>query len=155
MSYSKVLTKLLALKCGVKTLEYEVINRGQTPNLAFPYILKPSHLGSSIGVSVVSSQNELDYALDVGFEFDSEILVEPFIDGVREFNLAGFRAGQNLELSIIEEPKKGKMLDFEQKYMSFASSSSNEADISDEIKAKIKDYTTQILENTYKLSERA
>lgn len=144
MSYSKVLTKLLALKCGVKTLEYEVINRDQKPNLPLPYILKPSHLGSSIGVSVVSNEKELDYALDVGFEFDSEILVESFIDGVREFNLAGFRVGQNLELSIIEEPKKGKMLDFEQKYMSFASSSSNEADISKELKDKIKEAFSKI-----------
>lgn len=139
MSYSKVLTKFLALKCGVKTLDYEVITRNNKPNLSLPYILKPSHLGSSIGVSVVSSEDELEYALDVGFEFDNEILVEPFINGVREFNLAGFRAGSEFEFSIIEEPKKSKMLDFEQKYLSFSSSSSKEADISDKIKDKIKE----------------
>lgn len=139
MSYSKVLTKFLALKCSVKTLDYEVITKNQKPNLALPYILKPSHLGSSIGVSVVNNLDELDYALDVGFEFDNEILVEPFVDGVREFNLAGFKKAEGLELSMIEEPKKGKMLDFKQKYMSFTSSSSVEADLSDEIKNKIKD----------------
>ena len=144
MSYSKVLTKFLALKCGVKTLKYEVITRGQRPNLSLPYILKPSHLGSSIGVSVVSSQKELDYALDVGFEFDKEIVVEPFIDGVREFNLAGFMSDNGLELSIIEEPKKDKMLDFNQKYMSFSSSNSQEADISDKIKDKIKEAFNRI-----------
>lgn len=140
MSYNKELTKLLALKAGVKTLDYEVIRRETVPTLALPIILKPSRLGSSIGVSVVKDDNELAYALDVAFEFDKEVLVEPFIEGVKEYNLAGCRIDGNIRFSIIEEPKKKEFLDYEQKYMSFSSESrAKEADIGNELKAKLKE----------------
>lgn len=138
LSFNKELTKLLALKCGVKTLPYEMIKRGDKIKMQLPFILKPARLGSSIGVSIVHNLSELEYALDVAFEFDSDILVEPFMSGIREFNLAGFRVGTEFEFSLIEEPTKKEFLDFEQKYMSFSSRTSVEASISEELKEGIK-----------------
>ncbi|QCD52581.1 D-alanine--D-alanine ligase [Campylobacter sp. RM16192] len=140
MSYNKEITKLLAVKAGVKTLKYEVLRRGDILNLALPIILKPVRLGSSIGVSVVKDDGELEYAQDVAFEFDTEVLVEPFIEGVKEYNLAGCKVDGKIKFSIIEEPKKKEFLDYEQKYMSFSSESrAKEADISETIKAKLKE----------------
>ena len=145
MSYNKELTKLLAQKAGVKTLEYEIIKRGELPSMKLPIILKPSRLGSSIGVSVVKDDSQLAYALDVAFEFDKEILVEPFIEGVREYNLAGCKIDDEIVFSIIEEPKKKEFLDYEQKYMSFSSESrAKEAEIDDELKFKLKENFTKI-----------
>ncbi|MGE4295526.1 MAG: D-alanine--D-alanine ligase [Campylobacterales bacterium] len=120
LSFNKQLTKHLGQMAGVKTLPYEVVRRGETITLPYPYILKPLRLGSSIGVSVVRSDQERDYALDVAFEFDSEVLAEPFISGVKEYNLAGCRAGNEWQLSLIEEPAKKELLDFDQKYLDFA-----------------------------------
>lgn len=137
MSFNKVLTKLLAQKCGVKTLPYEAVSRGQKPSLPLPYILKPARLGSSIGVSVVRSEEEVDYALDLAFEFDNEVLVEPFVAGVREFNLAGFKSGEQVEFSFVEEPAKKEFLDFEQKYTGFTQRQIGEAQISPELKQKL------------------
>ncbi|WP_170020043.1 D-alanine--D-alanine ligase [Campylobacter sp. RM16190] len=140
MSYNKELTKLLAVKAGVKVLKYEVLRRGDTSNFALPVILKPVRLGSSIGVSVVKDDSELEYAQDVAFEFDTEVLVEPFIEGVKEYNLAGCKIDGKIKFSIIEEPKKKEFLDYEQKYMSFSSESrAKEADISEALKAKLKE----------------
>ncbi|ALV24731.2 D-alanine--D-alanine ligase [Campylobacter iguaniorum] len=138
MSFNKELTKLLAVKCDVQMLPYETIKRGEKPQTNLPFILKPARLGSSIGVSVVREEKELDYALDVAFEFDSDVLVEPFMEGIREFNLAGFKAGDEFEFSIIEEPQKKDFLDFEQKYMSFSARSSEEAKIDESIKTELK-----------------
>lgn len=139
MSYNKELTKLLAVKAGVKSLKYDVLRREDMINLSLPTILKPCRLGSSIGVSVVKDESELEYALDVAFEFDSEILAEPFIEGVKEYNLAGCKIDGKIKFSIIEEPKKKEFLDYEQKYMSFSSESrAKEADISEGLKAKLK-----------------
>jgi len=96
-------------------------------------------LGSSIGVSVVKEDKELEYALDVAYEFDKNILVEPFIEGVKEYNLAGYKANGEIKFSIIEEPKKKEFLDYEQKYMSFSGESrAKEADISEELKNKLR-----------------
>lgn len=139
LSYNKELTKFLARKAGVKTLDYEVVDKSKLPSLKLPVIIKPLCLGSSIGVSVVKEDKELEYALDVAYEFDKNILVEPFIEGVKEYNLAGYKANGEIKFSIIEEPKKKEFLDYEQKYMSFSGESrTKEADISEELKNKLR-----------------
>ena len=139
LSYNKELTKFLARKAGVKTLDYEVIDKSKLPSLKLPIIIKPLCLGSSIGVSVVKEDKELEYALDVAYEFDKNVLVEPFIEGVKEYNLAGYKANGEIKFSIIEEPKKKEFLDYEQKYMSFSGESrTKEADISEELKNKLR-----------------
>lgn len=146
LSFNKHLTKLLAAACGVKTLQYQTLRRGDDLALQMPVILKPARLGSSIGVSVISQLNQLQYALDVGFEFDDLIIAEPFIQGVREFNLAGFKADKEFVFSMIEEPSKKAFLDFEQKYLSFSSENAKKADISDKLQNALKQDFIKIYE---------
>lgn len=76
----------------------------------FPCILKPARLGSSIGISIAKNEKELDYAKDVGFEFDTDILVEDFKSNIKEYNLAGCMIKDEFIFSIIEEPKKKEFL---------------------------------------------
>ena len=138
MTFNKELTKLLAQKCGVATLSYEVIKREKIINTPYPIILKPLRLGSSIGVKVVKEPSELDYALDTAFEFDDEVLVEPFVSGVRELNL-GFKAGDEFVFSAIEEPRKDEFLDFKQKYLGFSGEiKSPKAEISVDLEQELK-----------------
>jgi D-alanine-D-alanine ligase len=88
-------------------------------------------------VSIVKEASELDYALDVAFEFDTDVIIEPFIEGVKEYNQAGCLTDA-WELSIVEEPQKEEFLDFEKKYMDFSRDSQIlSADISDDMKEKI------------------
>ena len=141
LSYNKLYTKFLAKSLGVKTVAYEYLNKESKRETIIPYpvIVKPVRLGSSIGVSIVREEEELDYALDVAFEFDSEVIVEPFIAGVREFNQAGTYTDR-WELSIIEEPQKEEFLDFEKKYMDFSRDTQLlSADIDDELREKIQE----------------
>ncbi len=120
VSFNKELTKMYAQAVGVKMLDYQVIRRGEEASIRFdfPIILKPARLGSSIGVSIVKEASELDYALDVAFEFDTDIVVEPFVAGVHEYNLAGCFTGE-WNYSIIENPQKEEFLDFDKKYLDF------------------------------------
>lgn len=123
LSFNKLYTKFYAQSVGVKTVPYQVMSRNddrKSFNITYPVIIKPVRLGSSIGVSVVKSAEELDYALDVAFEFDTEVLLEPFLNGVKEYNQAGTKTTSGWELSIIEEPSKVEFLDFEKKYMDFS-----------------------------------
>ncbi|MDR2635216.1 MAG: D-alanine--D-alanine ligase [Campylobacteraceae bacterium] len=121
ISYNKFFTKLYAKSLGVKTLDYEVVTKeNKNISIPFPVIIKPLRLGSSIGVSVVKEQSELEYALDVAFEFDDEVLVEPFVENVLEYNIAGCKIGDNIRYSIIEEPQKELILDFDKKYLDFS-----------------------------------
>ena len=139
MSYNKLYTKFFAASVGVKTLPYELLSKNSDRKIAtpLPVIVKPARLGSSIGVSVVKDISELEYALDVAFEFDTDVLIEPFMDGIKEYNQAGCLTDK-WELSIIEEPHKVEFLDFEKKYMDFSRDGKvTSAEVSSEIEAGI------------------
>lgn len=155
LSFNKELTKLYAQKVGAKTLPYILLKRYDESSLKqkleFPCILKPARLGSSIGISVVHNEKELSYALDIAFEFDEEVLVEPFVKNIKEFNLAGCKIKNEFIFSLIEEPKKKELLDFEQKYLSFSGHSEvKEADISEALKGKLKENFAKIYEPLFR-----
>ncbi|MCV6608391.1 MAG: D-alanine--D-alanine ligase, partial [Campylobacterales bacterium] len=83
---------------------------------------------------------DLDYGKDTAFEFDNEVLVEPFKKGIKEYNLAGCKVGDEFLFSIVEEPSKDGHLDFDKKYLDFSRSSSvNEAEISKELKDQMRE----------------
>ncbi len=148
ISFNKLLTKLYAKEFGVKTLEYQTLQRGEERvlSLKYPVIIKPTRLGSSIGISIVKSQYELDYALDVAFEFDSQVLIEPFIEGIKEYNLAGCKSDKYI-FSIIEEPQKEEFLDFDKKYLDFSRTKRvNEAQISEDMVKKIENSFKKLYE---------
>ena len=148
LSYNKLYTKFLAQSLGVKTVAYEHLGKNDERKISmdYPVIIKPVRLGSSIGVSIVNEASELDYALDVAFEFDTDVIVEPFIQGVKEFNQAGCFTS-DWELSIIEEPQKEEFLDFEKKYMDFSRDSQVlAADVADELKVKIQESFKKVYE---------
>ncbi len=152
LSYNKLYTKFLAESLGVKTVAYEHLSKNDERKitLSYPVIIKPVRLGSSIGVSIVKEASELDYALDVAFEFDTDVIVEPFIEGVKEFNQAGTYTSQ-WELSIVEEPHKEEFLDFEKKYMDFSRDSQVlAADITDDLKTKIQESFKKIYDPLFK-----
>lgn len=152
VSYNKLFTKLFANSIGVKTVPYELLHKHGSREIktTLPVIIKPSRLGSSIGVSIVKEASELDYALDVAFEFDDLVLVEPFMSGIKEYNQAGCYTDK-WELSIIEEPHKEEFLDFEKKYMDFSRDGKvGEANVDEAIAKKIQDSFKTVYDNIFK-----
>ncbi|KAA6230729.1 D-alanine--D-alanine ligase [Campylobacter sp. LR291e] len=152
LSFNKELTKLYAKNVGVKTLPYVMLRKNQAlPKINYPCILKPARLGSSIGISVLKDNIEFNYAQDVGFEFDTDIIVEEFKSNIKEYNLAGCMVDDEFIFSIIEEPHKKELLDFEQKYYSFSNSSEVvEADISESLKEKLRQSFKKIYNPLFK-----
>ena len=140
-SYDKRYTKYLCEAIGVKSVAYELFEKSEAKDLklSMPVIVKPASLGSSIGVSIVKEESAFDYALDTAFEYDSHVLVEPFIEGVKEYNLAGCMINDKIHFSIVEEPQKEEFLDFEKKYMDFSRSEQvSKAEIDEELINKLK-----------------
>jgi len=148
VSYNKLLTKLYAKEFGVEVIEYEVAKEPKT-SFDFPVIVKPARLGSSIGVSVVKNENELSYAFDVAMEFDDLVIIEPFIEGIEEYNLAGFLADDGYVFSNIEKVQKNEYLDFEKKYMDFSRKETVLNDVDEETAQKIKDSFVKIYNTTF------
>jgi D-alanine-D-alanine ligase len=151
-SFNKYYTKIYAQSIGVKTLEYEVLNindERKLTRLSYPVIVKPVTLGSSIGIAIVKNSEELNYALDTAFEFDDSVIIEPFKSSVREFNLAGTLTDK-IEFSLIEEPSKQEILDFDKKYLDFSRDEKVvKSDISTELEEKLKDNFQKIYGNIF------
>lgn len=91
---------------------------------AYPVIVKPVNLGSSIGISVAHDAAALKKALDTAFSFAEVVLCERAIVHLREINCAVLGDRFDAEASECEEPVKGdEFLTFEEKYMSGAKKS--------------------------------
>ena len=90
-----------------------------TNSLKFPIIIKPANLGSSIGIEICKNKKELVDKLISAFSFDNRVLVEEYLDGCREINVAIFKQDNKLIVSEIEEPiRQDNILSFEDKYNS-------------------------------------
>jgi D-alanine-D-alanine ligase len=128
----KAATKRVLGGTNIALLPYAVVQRpasGLLPNaqevekalagLAFPLIVKPLHLGSSIGVARAASLDEVRGALSVIFRLDTHAIVEPFVENLVEYNVAVRRGRGEILTSAIERPKSEKdLLDFKTKYLS-------------------------------------
>ncbi|WP_143959533.1 D-alanine--D-alanine ligase [Litoribacter populi] len=84
--------------------------------LGFPLFIKPNNGGSSIGMSKVKSEEELQEALDKAFAEDKQVLVEEFVSG-REFSIGIYTAkGVTTVLPATEIVSSKEYFDFEAKY---------------------------------------
>ena len=85
----------------------------------FPAIVKPNHLGSSIGVAKVNDIEELLAVLPQIFKLDPVVIVEPYVSPLVEYNVAVSAVAGAVRSSAIERPKRvEELLDFKQKYLS-------------------------------------
>ncbi len=114
--------------------------------LGFPLFVKPSNLGSSIGISRVDSIDDLNYAIDVACSYSHKIIVEEAVKNPREINCAVMGYENNLTTSLCEEPLNWKeFLTYEDKYLSKgkteegSSSRKIPADITEDQKHKVEE----------------
>ncbi len=85
----------------------------------YPSFVKPANLGSSVGISKVKNKSELQSAILNVFKLDNQVIIEPFVENLKEYNIAVMK---NLDgkiiTSIIESPiNKHEFLDFKDKYL--------------------------------------
>lgn len=94
MSMNKAVTKKILRQSNLPVAKGLELTKGDAYNLdeiiaeiGIPLIVKPSNLGSSVGVSKVSNKEELATAISLALKYDNQILIEEFITG-REMECA-------------------------------------------------------------------
>lgn len=86
--------------------------------IGFPLIVKPVNLGSSVGITKVNTEAELDEAIMLGFSFSDRILIEHAITALREINCSVLGDSDSCEASVCEEPfMNDEILSYEDKYL--------------------------------------
>lgn len=94
--------------------------------LGFPVVVKINSGGSSIGLFVSKNEIEFDENLKEAFEFNDDVIIEKFIEGAREFNVAILGDSEKYEISEVDEPiKNNEVLTFADKYLSSNSNKVN------------------------------
>lgn len=87
--------------------------------LGYPVIVKPSNLGSSIGIGAAHNREELIERINNAVKFASRIIVETMITNLREINCSVIGDADEYECSVLEEPVKAEeILSYTDKYMS-------------------------------------
>lgn len=87
--------------------------------LGFPLIVKPTNLGSSIGVARAENKDELIEAIETAFRYDAHLLVEVAVHPLMEINCSVLGTAESCKASVCERPiGNSETLSFEDKYQS-------------------------------------
>ena len=86
--------------------------------LKYPLYVKPSSLGSSIGITKIETESALIPAIKNAFKYDKRVLVEEAIKNVKEVNISVLGDNNKQEVSGIEEINcDGEFYSFKEKYV--------------------------------------
>jgi D-alanine-D-alanine ligase len=148
LAMNKLATKKLYEKAGLPVPLYKI----QAPDeeldvdtcvkqFGLPLVVKPVEGGSSVGMSIVRSAEDLKGALNHAFSFDDTGLIEAYIDGMEL--TAGVIGNKELEaLPIIEiiPDDAHEFFDYEAKYTAGITQEICPARIDDELTLKAQSY---------------
>ena len=92
ISMDKSYTKIILNHINIQQANYMLLRDEDRKDFAkikqkvqekfnYPVFIKPSRTGSSIGISKVSSEDDLEKAIQLAFSFDQKILIEEYIEG--------------------------------------------------------------------------
>ncbi|WP_404342531.1 D-alanine--D-alanine ligase [Pseudoalteromonas mariniglutinosa] len=132
LAMDKVRCKHLFKAMGLSTAPYAVVDSKRGFDAAAimaefgKVMVKPSHEGSSIGMSQASSASQLEAALADAFKFDSQVLIEQWISG-REFTITIL--GNDVQ-PVIEMTTPNGFYDYQAKYQATTTQYHCPADLS-------------------------
>jgi len=123
VAMNKITTKELAVSGGIPVLPWKGFRKPVRPDdasleeLGFPLFVKPSRMGSSVGVSRVSDPQELEAAVREAYLYDDLIIVEKGMEPAREIEVALLSENGTVSSSVPGEIVPGKeWYDYRAKY---------------------------------------
>lgn len=121
LTMDKLKTKQIWQACNLPIANYIMVDKNHAYSiseivnqLGLPLFVKPSHEGSSVGMSRVNEAKELQQALEHAFQYDNSVMVESFLAGA-EYTVA--IVGDEVLPSIRIKPSTS-FYDYNAKYLS-------------------------------------
>ena len=123
LTFNKRDTLSVLSKFGIPKAKSVYVRKGEAisgaalvEELGLPFFVKPNQSGSSLGVSMVQSLDDLEKALAFAFAEDPEILIESYLKGT-EVSVGVMRyRGEVTVLGITEIVSQNAFFDYEAKY---------------------------------------
>lgn len=155
ISMDKILTKLFYQRFSFPTTKFiyfdsakwesrkEEILLDVKNNLTWPVFVKPARLGSSIGMTKVKSQQDLDFAIEVAMHYDTRVLVEESVEDLMDITVAVL-GNEDPVCSLIQESSYSKdFFSYEDKYLHDGGAQLGNAENSIIIPASLDEKTTK------------
>ena len=129
LGQDKVVQKQVMSACGVPIVDYtwfydyEYLNDEeeilkQIKKLGYPVIVKPARLGSSVGINVAKTEDDIKEAIEEAISYDQKICVEKMVENLQELDCAVLGTPEEMECSLIGEMKfDDEFFTFEDKYL--------------------------------------
>lgn len=119
LAMDKLRTKQLWQSLGIPTPKYWIVNEEAAlaevdKELVYPLAVKPNREGSSIGITKVQNRDELEASLKKAAEFDTDLLIEQWIEG-SEYTVAVLNGEA---LPVIRLQPQAEFYDYDAKYVS-------------------------------------
>ncbi|MGT2906666.1 D-alanine--D-alanine ligase [Streptococcus dentiloxodontae] len=151
IAMDKIATKQVLETVGVPQVAYTVYIEGSDleaaiaetlRKLSFPVFVKPANMGSSVGISRVSDENELRSAIDLALKYDSRILIEQGVVAREiEIGILGNSTVKTTEAG--EVVKEVAFYDYEAKYIDNQITMAIPAHIPDQAMDKMRKYAAK------------
>ena len=95
----------------------KILSLVQQANFEYPIFVKPTNLGSSVGITKVHQAKELEKAIDLASSYDRKILIEQGAEEAREIECS-ILGNDEPQASVVGEVKPaGEFYDYDSKYI--------------------------------------
>ena len=144
----KIKTKKITESYNISTPEYKIFNNKKDINISdikLPCVVKPNLAGSSVGVSIPETKEELEKGINKAFKENDEIFIEDFIDG-DEYTVGVIGPNKKPDVLPVTHimANKGKFYNYESKYEDGGSTHTCPAKISEELNKKLQNTAKQV-----------
>ena len=124
LTFNKRDTLSVLSKFDIPKAKSIYITKGETidgkaieSELGLPFFVKPNQSGSSLGVSMITTLDDLPKALEIAFAEDNDILIESYLNGTEvSVGVLNFN-GKTKVLGITEILSQNAFFDYEAKYL--------------------------------------
>ena len=126
----KITMKMILKECGIPVVDYcwfsdkewddkkESTITKVEEKLGYPVIVKPANSGSSVGIRAAHNRAELIDAIDYAISFTSRVIIEKYVQKLKEVNCAVLGNYYECQPSVCEVPvRSGEILSYQDKYM--------------------------------------
>lgn len=125
----KCMTKTILRALNIPYVDYVRVNEGDylrrgafllksiESRLKYPIIVKPAHLGSSIGIAVARNEAEAKTAIENAFLLDNRVLIEKYLQDKRDVNCAAYCKDGEIFVCEPETAFGEGVYSFEEKYV--------------------------------------
>jgi D-alanine-D-alanine ligase len=144
----KVISKQLYERSGLPIPAYSAVKRNDVfdpkdlaEQLGLPLVVKPVNAGSSVGITIVESIDDIEDAVELAFDHDDTILIEAFIPGIElTVGVIGNEVLNTLPIIEIIPDTEHAFFDYEAKYTAGVTQEICPARIDDALTEKAKTY---------------